>query len=170
MQVTVLNVTTPSTVPPSFTVTAVSNFTEGEAMLTVATNESAWVYYMVLLQSAIAPSAAQVHTLITVASLLGQMGLSRHVSLAVVSLMSMPAATIKSAVEYSIVQSAVKSAAKCTFIELLHCKAHGVLNDGNNRATAVYMPHDKVVVDGLYCIWACSRADLSWTTKFPVRK
>ena len=61
MQVTVLNVTTPSTVPPSFTVTAVSNFTEGSALLTVATNESAVVYYMVLLQSAtVVPSAAQV--------------------------------------------------------------------------------------------------------------
>ena len=61
MQVTVLNVTTPSTVPPSFTVTAVSNFTEGNAVLTVATNESAVVYYMVLLRSAtVVPSAAQV--------------------------------------------------------------------------------------------------------------
>lgn len=57
---TELNVTTPSTVPPSFTVTAVSNFTETHAVLTVATNESASVYYMVLLQSAAVPTAAQV--------------------------------------------------------------------------------------------------------------
>lgn len=65
MKVTELNVTTPSTVPPSFTVTAVSNFTEGNALLTVVTNASASVYYMVLLQSAAIPSAAQVNVMIT---------------------------------------------------------------------------------------------------------
>ena len=60
-QVTELNVTTPSTVPPSFTVVAVSNFTEGNAMLTVATNETAIVYYLVMLGQATAvPSAGQV--------------------------------------------------------------------------------------------------------------
>ena len=52
----------------------------------------------------------------------GQMLLLHHVALAVVNL-SMPAATTESAVEYSIVQSAVNSAARCTFTELLHCKA-----------------------------------------------
>ena len=60
-QVTELNVTTPSTVPPSFTVTAVGNYTEGNAILTVATNETATVYYMVLLgQATTIPTAAQV--------------------------------------------------------------------------------------------------------------
>lgn len=61
LQVTELNVTTPSTVPPSFTVTAVSNYTEGNAILTVATNETATVYYMVLLgQATSIPTASQV--------------------------------------------------------------------------------------------------------------
>ena len=60
-QVTELNVTTPSTVPPSFTVTAVGNYTEGNAILTVATNETATVYYMVLLgQATTIPTAAEV--------------------------------------------------------------------------------------------------------------
>lgn len=62
-QVTELNVTTPSTVPPSFTVTVVSNYTEGNALLTVATNETAIVYYMVLPgQATSIPTAAQVCT------------------------------------------------------------------------------------------------------------
>ena len=56
-----LHVTTPSTVPPSFTVTAVGNYTEGNAVLTVATNESANVNYLVMLGQATAvPTAAQV--------------------------------------------------------------------------------------------------------------
>lgn len=59
-----LNVTTPSTVPPSFTVTAVDNYTEGNAVLTVATNATASVSYLVMLgQDAAQPSAAQVCTL-----------------------------------------------------------------------------------------------------------
>ena len=65
-QVTELNVMTPSTVPPSFTVTAVSNFTEGNATLIIATNETAIVYYLVMLGQATAvPSAGQVcaHTI-----------------------------------------------------------------------------------------------------------
>ena len=58
---TELNVTTPSTVPPSFTVTAVSNYSEGNAVLTVATNETASVYYLAMLGGATAvPSATQV--------------------------------------------------------------------------------------------------------------
>lgn len=64
LQVTMLNVTTPSTVPPSFTVTAVGNYTEGNAVLTVATNATASVSYLVMLgQDAAEPSAAQVCTL-----------------------------------------------------------------------------------------------------------
>ncbi len=60
-QVTELNVTTPSNVPPSFVVTAVGNYTEGNAVLTVSTNETAIVYYMVLLgQATSIPTAAQV--------------------------------------------------------------------------------------------------------------
>jgi len=54
-------VTTPSNVPPSFVVTAVGNYTEGNAVLTVSTNETAIVYYMVLLgQATSTPTAAQV--------------------------------------------------------------------------------------------------------------
>ena len=65
LQVTALNVTTPSTVPPSFTVTAVGNYTEGSAVLTVATNATASVSYLVLLgQDAAEPSAAQVCSLV----------------------------------------------------------------------------------------------------------
>lgn len=61
LQVTELNVTTPSNVPPSFVVTAVGNYTEGNAVLTVSTNETAIVYYMVLLgQATSIPTAAQV--------------------------------------------------------------------------------------------------------------
>lgn len=60
-QVTELNVTTPSSVPPAFTVTAVSNFTEGTAILTVATNETAEVFYLVMLgQNTAVPSVGQV--------------------------------------------------------------------------------------------------------------
>ena len=60
-QVTELNVTTPSNVPPSFVVTAVGNYTEGNAVLIVSTNETAIVYYMVLLgQATSIPTAAQV--------------------------------------------------------------------------------------------------------------
>ena len=60
-----LNVTTPSTVPPSFTVTAVGNYTQGRAVLTVATNATASVSYLVMLgQDAAEPSAAQVSTMI----------------------------------------------------------------------------------------------------------
>lgn len=63
LQVTVLNVTTPSTVPPSFIVTAVGNYTEGNAVLTVATNATATVSYLVMLgQDTAEPSAAQVCT------------------------------------------------------------------------------------------------------------
>ncbi|DBB14474.1 TPA: hypothetical protein ACH3X3_004761 [Trebouxia sp. C0006] len=59
--VTELNVTTPSNVPPSFVVTAIGNYTEGNAVLTVSTNETAIVYYMVLLgQATSIPTAAQV--------------------------------------------------------------------------------------------------------------
>lgn len=59
-----LHVTTPSTVPPSFTVTAVGNYTEGNAVLTVATNESANVNYLVMLGQATAvPTAAQVRAM-----------------------------------------------------------------------------------------------------------
>ncbi|DBA74581.1 TPA: hypothetical protein ACH3X2_009453 [Trebouxia sp. C0005] len=61
VNVTELNVTTPSNVPPSFVVTAVGNYTEGNAVLTVSTNETAIVYYMVLLGRATStPTAAQV--------------------------------------------------------------------------------------------------------------
>ncbi|KAL0035306.1 hypothetical protein WJX77_000193 [Trebouxia sp. C0004] len=61
VNVTELNVTTPSNVPPSFVVTAVGNYTEGSAVLTVSTNETAIVYYMVLLgQATSIPTAAQV--------------------------------------------------------------------------------------------------------------
>ena len=60
-QVTMLHVTTPSTVPPSFTVTVVGNYTKGNSVLTVATNESANVNYLVMLGRATAmPTAAQV--------------------------------------------------------------------------------------------------------------
>lgn len=56
-----LSVTTPSTVPPSFTVTAVGNYTEGSAVLTVATNASANVNYLVMLgEDTAVPSVAQV--------------------------------------------------------------------------------------------------------------
>lgn len=56
-----LSVTTPSTVPPSFTVTAVGNYTQGNAVLTVATNATANVNYLVMLgEDAAEPSVTQV--------------------------------------------------------------------------------------------------------------
>lgn len=60
-QVNMLSVTTPSTVPPNFTMTAVGNYTEGHAVLTVATNASADVNYLVMLgEDTAVPSVVQV--------------------------------------------------------------------------------------------------------------
>ena len=47
LQPTLLNVSTPNTVPPVYTVAAVGSFVEGQAQLTVATDEPAYSKYVV---------------------------------------------------------------------------------------------------------------------------
>ena len=65
LQPTLLNVSTPNTVPPVYTVAAVGSFVEGQAQLTVATDEPAYSRYVVELSlNPNRPSPDQVQTLL----------------------------------------------------------------------------------------------------------